>query len=85
MISLKVVVGRLLMNLLLCVFQLPVKHPPALCYNIPGLGKFARVCLEFYDIDLGRRRMCTRVAGVIDLKVRPLCTKRKEHIHKGSK
>ena len=50
-------------------FIVAVKHPPALCYKIPGLGKYARACLELYDINLGAKSLCARVKGVIDLKV----------------
>ena len=51
------------------LFIFAVKHPPAICYKVPGLGRFARVCLEIYNVDLRRKSMCTRLLGVVDLKV----------------
>ena len=46
-----------------------VKRPPKLCFKIPGLGRFARVCLEIYGVDLRRKRLCTRIVGELNLVV----------------
>lgn len=46
-----------------------VKHPPPLCFGVPGLKYFARVCLEFYNINLQTKQVCARLAGILDLWV----------------
>jgi len=48
--------------------EISLRHPPALCYGVPGLRRFARVCLELYDINLASKHICARLTGVIDLK-----------------
>ena len=53
----------------LIILCFSVRNPPGICYKVPGLGKFARVCAEIYDVNFARRSFCIRVAGVIDLKV----------------
>lgn len=54
----------------MCRKEFSLRNPPGICYKVPGLGKFARVCAEIYDVNLARRSFCIRVAGVIDLKVK---------------
>ena len=46
-----------------------VRHPPGLCFGVPGLSTFARVCVELYDINFSTKHICARLTGVIDLKV----------------
>jgi hypothetical protein len=48
---------------------LSVRRPPALCFGVPGLRTFAKVCLQLYNINLSRKRICARLTGVLDLKV----------------
>lgn len=47
----------------------PVRHPPALCYAVPGLKYVGKVCVEIYNVNLGRKSMCVRLVGVINLRV----------------
>ncbi|KAL3884746.1 hypothetical protein ACJMK2_024855 [Sinanodonta woodiana] len=37
-----------------------LRNPPSICYGIPGF-KLAKVCLQFYDINIGRRSGCARL------------------------
>ncbi|XP_060561762.1 uncharacterized protein LOC132721472 [Ruditapes philippinarum] len=45
-----------------------LRHPPSLCYGVPGLRRFAKICLQLYNINLSRKRICARLTGVLDLK-----------------
>ncbi|WAR29852.1 hypothetical protein MAR_003420 [Mya arenaria] len=50
-------------------FTLNVRRVPRLCYRVPGL-KLASVCLELYGIDIAQRRLCAKLVGTVDLKVK---------------
>ncbi|XP_052786194.1 uncharacterized protein LOC128221629 [Mya arenaria] len=46
-----------------------LRRVPRLCYRVPGL-KLASVCLELYGIDIAQRRLCAKLVGTVDLKVK---------------
>ena len=48
---------------------LTVRRPPRLCFKIPGLGRFARVCAEIYNVNLRRKSLCVRLSGELNLIV----------------
>ncbi|WAR29368.1 hypothetical protein MAR_002936 [Mya arenaria] len=50
-------------------FRFNLKHSPTLCFGVPGLRTFARVCLEVYNVNLQTKHICVRLVGVLDLKI----------------
>ncbi|WAR29853.1 hypothetical protein MAR_003421 [Mya arenaria] len=50
-------------------FTLKVRRVPRLCYGVPGL-KIARVCLELYGINIAQRRICAKIVGSLDIKIK---------------
>ncbi|XP_052785636.1 uncharacterized protein LOC128221195 [Mya arenaria] len=49
--------------------EISLKHSPTLCFGVPGLRTFARVCLEVYNVNLQTKHICVRLVGVLDLKI----------------
>ncbi|XP_052786195.1 uncharacterized protein LOC128221630 [Mya arenaria] len=46
-----------------------LRRVPRLCYGVPGL-KIARVCLELYGINIAQRRICAKIVGSLDIKIK---------------
>lgn len=44
-------------------------HPPSLCYGVPPLRTFAKVCIEIYNVNLATKSLCVRAVGKIDIKI----------------
>ena len=50
-------------------FNLSVRHPPRLCFGLPGLKFFAKACVEIYNVNLQSHSMCVRLAGEVNIIV----------------
>ncbi|KAH3746702.1 uncharacterized protein LOC127848836 [Dreissena polymorpha] len=50
--------------------EISLRHPPRLCYGVPGLRWAAKVCLELYNINLAQRQVCARLVGRINLRIK---------------
>ncbi|KAH3873151.1 uncharacterized protein LOC127868957 [Dreissena polymorpha] len=57
--------GRILYNR-----EVSLRHPPHLCFGVPGLRGFARICLQIYNVNFAQKSLCARLVGTIDLKLK---------------
>ncbi|XP_052237455.1 uncharacterized protein LOC127848838 isoform X2 [Dreissena polymorpha] len=46
--------------------EISLNHPPALCFPIPGIP-IAKVCIQLYNINLGRKSLCAKIVGRVNL------------------